>query len=409
MAKIIKIFLLIIFVVFGFFIFEKAKAGSEQNVSGWAWSENIGWISFNCTNLGTCGTVNYGVNIDSSTGIFSGYAWSENIGWITFNEADLAGCPQSPCRAWYEFSTKKVFGWAKALTDGGGWPGWIRLRDTNYGVWLDKSVSPHEFRDFAWSDMVIGWLSFNCKNTAGACSTSNYKVVISPAVFNQSPKVTSTSDSQNPCAWGSTPQVAKGLSVTLSWTYSDPDGDPQAAYEIIVDDSPSFSDPKFNHLVDPGSASSYVLDLSQDDNHDWISTLNWNTTYYWKVRVKDSMGNWSNWSNLDSFTTPSHAYPYINFSWNPTSPSVNELTQFTDQSECYDVSGNIVPCSSWFWTFQDGDPATSSLENPKTKFTSTGSKTVTLKVTDSSGFSCTDSKTVNSTLPLPEWKEVPPL
>jgi len=401
-----KIYLFLIFLIIFSFLTQKVEAGTNDNVSGWAWSENIGWISFNCTNLGTCGIVNYGVNIDSSTGVFSGYAWSENIGWITFNEADLAGCPVSPCRAWYDFPTKKVYGWARALTDGGGWPGWIRLRDTNYGVWLDTSVSPYEFRDFVWSDMVIGWISFNCKNT-GVCTTSNYKVVVSPTLLNRVPEVTATSEIRNSCAWGTTPQVAPGLSVTLSWIYSDPDGDPQAAYEIWLDNSPSFSDPKLNHLVDPSSASSYVLDLSQDDNHDWLTTLNWNTTYYWKVRVKDSMGNWSDWSNLDNFTTPAHAYPYPDFSWNPTSPSVNELTQFTDKSECYNAAGLIVPCSSWYWTFQDGDPATSNLENPKTKLTSPGTKQVTLTVADSIG-SCTDSKTVNIGYPLPKWKEIPP-
>ena len=78
----IRIFLLIIFVVFGFFIFGKVNAGTTDNVSGWAWSENIGWISFNNTTGG--GTTNYGVNINPSTGVFSGYAWSENIGWIDF-------------------------------------------------------------------------------------------------------------------------------------------------------------------------------------------------------------------------------------------------------------------------------------------------------------------------------------
>jgi hypothetical protein len=54
------------------------------NLSGYAWGENIGWISFSCQNTNTCGTANYGVFIDPTTGIFSGYAWGENIGWINF-------------------------------------------------------------------------------------------------------------------------------------------------------------------------------------------------------------------------------------------------------------------------------------------------------------------------------------
>jgi len=75
---------------------KKAQAGTGDNVSGWAWSENIGWISFNNTTGG--GGVNYGVNIGSD-GIFSGYAWSENIGWISFNQSELSGCPSGTCRA----------------------------------------------------------------------------------------------------------------------------------------------------------------------------------------------------------------------------------------------------------------------------------------------------------------------
>ena len=129
----LSIILTAIFVVFSFLLVGEIRAGTGHNVWGWAWSSNIGWISFNNTSGG--GTTNYGVNINSD-GILSGYAWSENIGWLTFNESELSGCPSTPCRAWLD-SDNKAHGWAKALTDGGGWPGWIRLRDTNYGVWID--------------------------------------------------------------------------------------------------------------------------------------------------------------------------------------------------------------------------------------------------------------------------------
>ena len=60
---------------------EIALAGSEHNLSGWAWSENIGWISFNSTNQG--GGANYGVTV-ASNGRLSGYAPSENIRLIFF-------------------------------------------------------------------------------------------------------------------------------------------------------------------------------------------------------------------------------------------------------------------------------------------------------------------------------------
>jgi len=75
--KVILFFAL--FLSFGLFAFIQVEADENDNVWGWAWSENIGWISFN--------GVNYGVNIDPASGDFSGYAWSENIGWIKFDPA----------------------------------------------------------------------------------------------------------------------------------------------------------------------------------------------------------------------------------------------------------------------------------------------------------------------------------
>jgi PKD repeat protein len=418
----IKTFSFLISILFFLFQFSFVKAGENENVAGWAWSENVGWISFNSLNCDTNGDgksdgsppgcppagtsiANYGVNLDPSTKIFSGYAWSEHIGWITFNEAELSGCPSPPCRAWLD-SENKVHGWAKALVDGGGWSGWIRLSDTNYGVWLDTSTSPQEFRGWAWSDMVVGWVSFNCRDR-NVCSSSNYKVYLT----NQLPTVSNPYATQDSCAWGKSPQVAPGLVITLHWTYSDPDGDPRSAFEIWLDDSSNFQDSKFNKIFNISSgepSQSYVLNLSDDQEGDWLNRLAWGTTYYWKVRVRDSAGNWSNWSTVDSFTTPSHAYPYVNFTWSPQSPTVNHVIQFTDLSECYNPSDSIIPCSSWYWSFENGNPSYATSQNPTTTFTSIGSNKVTLRVTDFLGYSCEDSKTVTSTYPLPFWREIIP-
>ncbi|MCH7717958.1 MAG: hypothetical protein IIB21_00670, partial [Chloroflexi bacterium] len=56
------------------------------NLGGYAWGENVGWISFSCANTATCGTASYGVSIGLTTGVFAGNAWGENIGWITFSD-----------------------------------------------------------------------------------------------------------------------------------------------------------------------------------------------------------------------------------------------------------------------------------------------------------------------------------
>lgn len=71
---------------------EKAVSGSE--LGGWD-----GWISLNCENTGTCGTVDYAVRLDP-LGIFSSnvntsagaYAWGDiNMNWLNFSGAILNG------------------------------------------------------------------------------------------------------------------------------------------------------------------------------------------------------------------------------------------------------------------------------------------------------------------------------
>lgn len=66
------------------------------NLSGWAWSDAIGWISFSGS------APDYRVVIDPNTGIFSGWAWNDVIGWISFcgnttgGSGTTGGCPLSP-------------------------------------------------------------------------------------------------------------------------------------------------------------------------------------------------------------------------------------------------------------------------------------------------------------------------
>ncbi len=65
----------------------KVFSDVDGNLTGWAWSENFGWISFNCETDNTCSLIDddYKVTIDQDNGEFDGYAYSENIGWTSFN------------------------------------------------------------------------------------------------------------------------------------------------------------------------------------------------------------------------------------------------------------------------------------------------------------------------------------
>ncbi len=173
------------FMTFTFHEVQTAYAGAADNIVGWAWSENIGWISMNCVNTGTCGANNYGVNINPGTGAMTGYAWSDNIGWISFNGTLNTG-------------TGAITGWAQACAGtvngdctGGfrtdGWDGQISL--------TGLSISGTSFSGFAWGSDVVGWADFS-----GVSSTVN---LLAPVVTVTAAPGTS---------------VTTGTPVTLSWT-----------------------------------------------------------------------------------------------------------------------------------------------------------------------------------------------
>ena len=102
----------------------------------YAWGENIGWLSLNCSNTGTCGTVNYQATKSGTT--LAGYGWAEKAGWISFNCSNTGTCGT-----------------------------------VNYGVSVDGSGY---FSGYGWAENA-GWISFNCSNT-GTCGTVDYKVKI---------------------------------------------------------------------------------------------------------------------------------------------------------------------------------------------------------------------------------------
>ena len=143
---------------------QTVKANSPHNFSGWAWSDNVGWLSFNCSDLGTCGAVDYGVDVDAN-GILSGYAWSENIGWVSFNSGDLTGCPSGTCNARLNSTSGALAGWVKALSaDGNGWDGFVSLSGASpaYGPVLNTTDPNNQILEgYAWGDEVVGWLKFD--------------------------------------------------------------------------------------------------------------------------------------------------------------------------------------------------------------------------------------------------------
>lgn len=191
MGKIFKnkrYFLIIIAIFALFFLFKLSGGGAdsckETNIRGWGWSDNLGWVSFSCMNCATdpkpegCPEGNipdYGVNINTKEGEeewgLSGYAWSDNIGWINFNPS--GPYPEEPHNsAQFNSITGKITGWAKALSNE-EWIliGPIVIGETDYGVKLEGN----ELLGWAWGDKTLGWVSFSCKNQ-NECIQGDYKV-----------------------------------------------------------------------------------------------------------------------------------------------------------------------------------------------------------------------------------------
>lgn len=90
--------------------------GDAQGVlSGYAWNDDIGWISFNCDESShggsnQCATSNYKVQIDSN-GNFSGYAWNDIVGWISFNCANDGSCGSSNFKVNTAWRATSTVGW----------------------------------------------------------------------------------------------------------------------------------------------------------------------------------------------------------------------------------------------------------------------------------------------------------
>ncbi len=194
-----KLLFISIFVITALAGAQYANAGNAE-LSGWAWSSGIGWISFNSKDAGAGGgpySVTLATTTNSDVGTLGGWAWSSSIGWIRFG--GLSGFPASSngMDATINMTTGAISGMARACagtvnaadpdepgncstmtsrTD--GWDGWISLSGTNHaspntnaadgtseqGVTLGinplKPEAYGKLTGFAWGGEVVGWVSF---------------------------------------------------------------------------------------------------------------------------------------------------------------------------------------------------------------------------------------------------------
>jgi len=463
---------------------------STGNVSGFAWSSNIGWISFNsndCDNNGTiysgtpagCPSGNpyrsYAVSIDNDTGNFSGYAWSSNIGWISFNrcgtdnncstnDGDTGNPPNSPtndpgsgtgpiAKVELDYASPnygQITGWAKILAVGED--GWIRFDHSSGSsgpfpipfpfddIDVDDSGTtfplPFPFDDidlvagsgssdanakidintgifsgWAWNGndngTGIGWISFNCADDSG-CS-HDYKV---KALLNRKPTIAlMQAPAVNYCNH-------PARTASLLWSYDDPDGDPQSAYQVIFREGATV-------LLDTGKCSAVdsdciIIPSATSYPVSTIRNLSYGTTYNWSIIVWDSHNaqsltyNSGDFVPSATFKVPDNEYPDPYFTWYPNKPSAGEEVRFVDKSFYYPSAtpSTRVNCDestcSVRWEFSNGvivPDASSTI----TTFANVGNISATSTVTDSNGghsYSCSTSTAGFTTKrKLPTWIE----
>jgi hypothetical protein len=392
----------IILISAGLVLFNKSepiKAGAEPNVSGWAWSENIGWISFNNTSGG--GTTNYGVNvniINNSYDNISGYAWSENIGWIKFDPAGrYPGNPYHSAKVEKIGNATTVTGWARACagtvngdcnsaTRNDGWDGWISLSGSNYKVELKEDTDGCYLDGYAWGSDVVGWIRF---------SGDRYRVKV------QCLQTTTTLGTPNIKSIDVPDYCTSSFGYTINWepVYRADSYD----IKICTDDAGSTCLVPETNI---GNSISYTINTPG---------FNYGTTYYVFVRARnpDTTSEWSS----TSFSTIRSKYPKVDFTWEIGESSggdivIGEEVDFSSQSKCYDRDNNITYCKTYNWVFGSGaNPSNSGDENPQNVVfqPSSGNKiTVNLEVTDLYDQRCSLTKEINVKPKWPTWVEVKP-
>ncbi len=175
------------------------------------------------------------------------------------------------------------------------------------------------------------------------------------------------------------------ISVNLTWTGTDPDGDP-LTYDVYM----STINPPLK-LIDNQSSSSFHP-----------GTLSYQTTYYWKIDAWDSFGGSSS-SPVWSFTTKAsdggseppvndtnqtNQYPVADASLSEQTGFIGSILVFNG-SQSYDPDGYLT---KWSWDFGDG--TTGAGERTIHAYQTVGSYTVILTITDNKGATATDTISV---------------
>ena len=314
-------------------------------LSGYAWSETVGWVHFSGSN--------YGVLVDSSTGAMSGYAWSETLGWLSFNSAEMASCGSAPT---LDIHTGVVNGWVKWLSSGEC----VHLKGSGYGV--TYSSSNNEFSGYAWGDTDTGWLHFKGTNYV----VTSGSPIVEPPGTPTGLTATAISTSQINLAWTDTSSGELGFKVERK----------------------------------TGSGGTYAQITQTNPNAESYNNtgLTAGTNYYYRVKATNNGGD-STYSNEANATTV-NASSTISVSTTPSSASWTINPGNTSGTGSVPASVSVVPSvSGTTYTITPNSTPAGYDSNPSitNSVTGTGSS-VTLFGGESVSFTIIYTKSFNYTL-----------
>lgn len=327
----IKFFIIAVLFLAGFSFFSKVHAQefAPGDVKGFAWmGQNIvsgagvaqgggGWINMNCK-LSYCDNGNWGVSMNLSSGAFSGYAWSSNYGWLSFNTSQVASCWQdnggnSDYTATASLNggqgSVPIDGWAKFLNGDDiqdGYDGCVKFKGQNFSSMLNQETG--SITGWAWGGPVVGWISFNNSECNGFCDTAVVLEEITGCMDPSAPNYNPLANVPGPC--DPTPPNSSATIVL--------EADPSTLYEGNL----------------PSGSDVNLIWYSPDNLDSCVGTVTHNGTQI-------SLGNWTNTSLPDPANPPqqtvynNHGGFFLNYLYdNASAPST-----FVFKIACEDENG----------------------------------------------------------------------
>jgi len=174
-------------------------ADATGKLSGFAWNDNIGWVSF-CGGLnlpGCPGNISYGVEIDSN-GFLTGYAWNDIVGWISFNCSNNGSCGNVNYAVNTNWRSTSTIGYLESNTidtqsistlNSIIWQGDCGLSGTNLSFQIATSNSPTGPWNFKGpSGTSNDWFGLPCRvsilgGTSNSCPPPDTPICVTPGAF----------------------------------------------------------------------------------------------------------------------------------------------------------------------------------------------------------------------------------